>query len=70
MQYNCRKTRYRTQIRSTLTFVTIVLRELVRQGDISVSHVPSDYQHADILTNALVFDVFAVHHRFLMNLSV
>ena len=29
------------------------LRELVRQGDISVSNVPSGYQHADILTKAL-----------------
>ena len=27
------------------------LRELVRQGDIIVSHVPSEYQHADVLTN-------------------
>ena len=46
------------------------LRELVRQGDISVSHVPSEYQHADILTKALAFDVFAIHRRFLMSLSV
>ena len=46
------------------------LRELVRQGDISVSHVPSEYQHADILTKALAFDVFAIHRRFLMYLSV
>ena len=33
-----------------------VLRELVRQGDVSVSHVPSEYQHADILTKA-VWDI-------------
>ena len=46
------------------------LRELVRQGYISVNHVPSEYQHADILTKALAFDVFAIHRRFLMNLSV
>ena len=46
------------------------LRELVRQGSISVSHVPSEYQHADILTKALAFDVFAIHRRFLMNLNV
>ena len=46
------------------------LRELVRQGDISMSHVPSEYQHAGILTKALAFDVFAIHRRFLMNLSV
>ena len=44
-------------------------REVVRQGDISVSHVPSEYQHGDILTKALAFDVFAIHRRFLMNLS-
>ena len=46
------------------------LRELVRRGDISVSHVPSEYQHAGILTKALAFDVFAIHRRFLMNLNV
>ena len=45
-------------------------REFVRQGNISVSHVPSEYQHADILRKALSFDVFAIHRRFLMNLSV
>ena len=31
------------------------LRELVRQGDIVVNHVPSEYQHADMLTK--VFSV-------------
>ena len=46
------------------------LRELVRQGDVSVSHVPSEYQDADILTKALAFDAFAIHRRFLMYLSV
>ena len=46
------------------------LRELVRQGDISVSHVSSEHQHADILTKALAFDVFAIHRRFLMNLNL
>ena len=44
-------------------------RELVHQGDISVVHVPSEYQHADILTKALAFDLFAIHRRFLMNLN-
>ena len=38
-----------------------VLRELVRQGDVSVSHVPSEYQHADILTKALASYLFVVH---------
>ena len=45
-------------------------RELVRQRDISVSHVPSGYQHADILTKALAFDMLAIHRRLLMNLNV
>ena len=45
------------------------LRELVRQGDIIVDHVPSEYQHADILTKVLAFDLFAIHRRFLMNLG-
>ena len=45
------------------------LREFVRQGDIIVNHVPSEYQHADILTKVLAFDLFAIHRRFLMNLS-
>ena len=45
------------------------LRELVRQGDISVNHVPSEYQHADILKKVLAFDLFAIHRRFLMNVS-
>ena len=44
-------------------------RELVRQGDIIVNHVPSEYQHADILTKVLAFDLFTIHRRFLMNLS-
>ena len=44
------------------------LRELVRQGDISVNHDPSEYQHTDILTKALAFDVFAIHRRFLIYL--
>ena len=46
-------------------------RELVRQGDISVSHVPSEYQHTtDILTKALAFHVIAIHLCFLVKLSV
>ena len=44
------------------------LRELVRQGDIIVSHVPSEYQQADILTKVLI-ELFAIHRRFLMNPS-
>ena len=45
------------------------LREFVRQGDICVNHVPSEYQHTDMLTNVLALDLFAIHRRFLMNLS-
>ena len=44
------------------------LRELVRQGDISVNHALSDYQHADILTNILAFDLVTIHRRLSMNL--
>ena len=45
-------------------------RELVRRGDNSVNCVPFEYQHGDILTKALAFDVFVIHRRFLVNLSV
>ena len=45
------------------------LRELVRQKDIKVVQVPSEFQHADILTKALSFDLFAFHRKFLMNLK-
>ena len=44
------------------------LRELVRQRDIKVVQVPSKFQHADILTKALAFDLFAFHRKFLLNL--
>ena len=46
-----------------------LLRELVRQGNIIVNHVPSEYQHADILTKVLAFDLFTIHRRLFMNLS-
>ena len=45
------------------------LRELVRQRDIKVVRVPSEFQHADILTKALTFDLFPFHRKFLMNLK-
>ena len=45
------------------------LRELVRQRDIKVVQVPPEFQHADILTKALAFDLFAFHQKFLMNLK-
>ena len=46
------------------------LRELVYQEDISVNHLPSEYQYAEFLTKASAFDVFVIHRRFLTNLSV
>ena len=45
------------------------LRELIRQRDIKVVQAPSEFQHADILTKALAFDLFAFHRKFLMNLK-
>ena len=42
------------------------LRELVCQRDIKVVKVPSEFQHADILTKALAYDLFAFHGKFLM----
>ena len=45
------------------------LRNLIRQRDIKIMHVPSEFQHADILTKALAFDLFAFHRKFLMNLK-
>ena len=44
------------------------LRELVRQRDFKVVQVPSEFQHADILTKAFsAFDLFAFHRKFPMN---
>ena len=45
------------------------LRELFRQRDIKVVQVPSDFQHADILTKILANDLFAFHPNFLMSLK-
>ena len=46
------------------------LRERVRQRDIKVVvQVPSKFQHADILTKALAFDLFVFHRKFLLNLK-
>ena len=44
------------------------LRELVRQGNVSVKYVPSECQHADVLSKALASDLFEIHRRFLTNL--
>ena len=40
------------------------LGELVRQGDTEVVQVPSEFQHAYMLTKALAFDLFAIFVRF------
>ena len=45
------------------------LRELVRQKDIKVVQVPSGFQHTDILTKALAYDLFAFYRKFLSNLN-
>ena len=45
------------------------LQEPVRQRDIKVVQVPSEFQHADILTKALAFDLFAFHRKIIMNLK-
>ena len=44
-------------------------RTCVRQRDIKLVQVPSEFQHADILTKALGFDLFAFHRKFPMNLK-
>ena len=44
-------------------------KELVHQGHISVTHAPSEYQQADILTKTLVYDIFVAHRNFLTDLS-
>ena len=45
-------------------------RELVRQRDIKVVvQVPSEFQHADIFTKILAYDLFAFHRKFLINLK-
>ena len=44
------------------------LREIVRQRDIKVVQVPSEFQHADILTKALACDLFAFRRKSLQKL--
>ena len=47
-----------------------IRRELVRQRDIKIVQVHSEFQHADILTKAFAFDLFAFHRKFLINFEV
>ena len=44
------------------------LRALVQSNTISVIHVPTKYQHADILTKPLTGPSFLLHRGVLMNL--
>ena len=45
------------------------LRERVRQRGFKVVQILSEFQHTDILTKALAFDLFAFHRNFPMNLK-
>ena len=45
------------------------LREIIRLRNIKVVQVPSQSQHADILTKALAYDLFAFHRKVLLNLK-
>ena len=60
MQCNSRKTRCRPQTSKYIDVRHHLFRKLIRQGGISVNHVPSEYQQANILTKALPFDVFMI----------
>ena len=46
-----------------------LLRELVRQRDIKIVQVPSEFQHTDIFTKAPAYYLFAFHRNFLINLE-
>ena len=45
------------------------LREIARRRDIEVVQVSPEFQHADILTKALAYDLFAFHRNFLVDLK-
>ena len=45
------------------------LRNLTEEGVIEVTHVPSEKQHADILTKALPRDLFEVHRDFALGIK-
>ena len=65
VQCNSRKTRCRPQIPKYIDVRHHFFRKLIRQGGISVNHVPSQYQQANILTKAIAFDVFMITPTFL-----
>ncbi|CAM9497748.1 unnamed protein product [Laminaria digitata] len=45
------------------------LRELVAKGTISIAHVRSKWQHADLLTKPLSAETFQFHCNFVMNMG-
>ncbi|CAB1120479.1 unnamed protein product [Ectocarpus sp. CCAP 1310/34] len=45
------------------------IRELVERKEISITHVPTQFQHADFLTKAISKESFALHRDFVMNLQ-
>ena len=45
------------------------LRELAARKEISITHVPSPFQHADFLTKAIPRESFELHRNLAMNLE-
>ncbi|CAB1104743.1 unnamed protein product [Ectocarpus sp. CCAP 1310/34] len=45
------------------------IRELVERKEISITHVPTSFQHADFLTKAFSKESFSLHRDFVMNLQ-
>ena len=45
------------------------VRECIHRRDFTIVQVSSGFQHADILTKALVYEVFVFHSKFLTNLK-
>ncbi|CAB1108151.1 unnamed protein product [Ectocarpus sp. CCAP 1310/34] len=45
------------------------IRELVERKEISITHVPTQFQHADFLTKAICKEPCALHRDFVMNLQ-
>ena len=46
----------------------LFLRELVGREEVSIIHVPSQFQHADFFTKAIARDSFEFHRNLAMNL--
>ncbi|CAN0350377.1 unnamed protein product [Pylaiella littoralis] len=42
---------------------------MVERKEISITHVTSEYQHADFLTKAISRESFDLHRGFVMNLQ-